>query len=467
MSAPGISAAYTYDTETGRKTGETVTTAGASAASTYAYTDAGRLSGALTGTTQRVYDFDERGNLKTVTAAGAKTTFAVDRNNDRLLTMSDSAGKTTYVFDALGRRSSQTLSGTTTTYTWDDASRLTSWTRGADSAIYTYDAAGQRTRTVHTQGGKTPVTTTTDYTYDGITLLALSAAQSTTATWTVTYLYDEDGRPYAGVYTSGTAPVTFLIATNDRGDVVGLTNTAGTWFARYTYDPYGRVLAQSAQAVSGITATLASQIATRQVLRYASYAYDAHSATYYLAARHYDPASARFLTEDPARDDGEESAYQYCAGDPVGKVDPTGEAAVAAVLVGAGFVIVVAYVVASPYAASAGTALARVWSNSAGWYKRYLATTLAVFGVVALSVLPRGSTLSATSQWRTPDTHPDDFTRLRGAQGWRHGKSGETWKWDQKHKDHWDVSNSKGQKIREVTRKGKQLWPKGPKNKNK
>ena len=32
----------------------------------------------------------------------------------------------------------------------------------------------------------------------------------------------------------------------------------------------------------------------------------------------------RFLTKDPARDGGEESAYQYCAGDPVGKVDPTG-----------------------------------------------------------------------------------------------------------------------------------------------
>ncbi|MBE0418197.1 MAG: RHS repeat-associated core domain-containing protein, partial [Coriobacteriia bacterium] len=40
--------------------------------------------------------------------------------------------------------------------------------------------------------------------------------------------------------------------------------------------------------------------------------------------RHYDPATMRFLTKDPARDDGEESAYQYCAGDPVGKVDPTG-----------------------------------------------------------------------------------------------------------------------------------------------
>jgi len=167
---------------------------------------------------------------------------------------------------------------------------------------------------------------TTDFTYDGITLLALSAQQGTTATWTVTYLYDEDTRPYAGVYTAAgvSTPVTFLIATNDRGDVVALTNTEGAWFCRYTYDPYGRVLAQTTQAAGAVTATLASQIATRQVLRYASYAYEAHSATYYLAARHYDPASARFLTKDPARDDGEESAYQYCGGDPVGKVDPTG-----------------------------------------------------------------------------------------------------------------------------------------------
>jgi len=36
----------------------------------------------------------------------------------------------------------------------------------------------------------------------------------------------------------------------------------------------------------------------------------------------------RFLSKDPARADGEESAYQYCAGDPVGKVDPTGLRAV-------------------------------------------------------------------------------------------------------------------------------------------
>jgi RHS repeat-associated protein len=167
------------------------------------------------------------------------------------------------------------------------------------------------------------------YTYDGITLLSLDAARSGETTYAVAYLYGEDGRPYAGVYTAGAAsPVTFLIASTDRGDVAALTNTAGAVFARYTYDPYGRVLSQDANAAGEITAELAEAIAARQPLRYAGYAYDAHSATYYLSQRHYDPATARFLTKDPARDDGEESAYQYCAGDPVGKVDPTGEAAV-------------------------------------------------------------------------------------------------------------------------------------------
>jgi hypothetical protein len=31
-----------------------------------------------------------------------------------------------------------------------------------------------------------------------------------------------------------------------------------------------------------------------------------------------------FTTKDPAKADGEESAYQYCGGDPVGKTDPSG-----------------------------------------------------------------------------------------------------------------------------------------------
>jgi hypothetical protein len=35
------------------------------------------------------------------------------------------------------------------------------------------------------------------------------------------------------------------------------------------------------------------------------------------------------------------------------------------------------------------------------------------------------------------------------------------------HKDHWDVSDTKGKKIKEIDFDGNQIWPGGAKNKNK
>ena len=55
------------------------------------------------------------------------------------------------------------------------------------------------------------------------------------------------------------------------------------------------------------------------------------------------------------------------------------------------------------------------------------------------------------------------WTKLRGNQGWRDG-NGEIWKIDRLHKDHWDVSDSKGNKVREIDFTGNQIWPGGPKN---
>ena len=66
----------------------------------------------------------------------------------------------------------------------------------------------------------------------------------------------------------------------------------------------------------------------------------------------------------------------------------------------------------------------------------------------------------------TPKSNPDQFTKMRGDQGYK-GRDGNLWKVDRLHKDHYDVSNSKGEKIREVDFFGNQIWPDGPKNKNK
>ena len=142
----------------------------------------------------------------------------------------------------------------------------------------------------------------------------------------VTYLYDGESRPYAGVYASGEAtPVAFGIATTDRGDVRELTDISGTPFAFYAYDAYGMPLAAESTATASVDAMLAATIAGANVLRYAGYCFDEHSGLYYLSQRYYDPATCQFITKDPAKADGEESAYQYCGGDPVGSVDPSGE----------------------------------------------------------------------------------------------------------------------------------------------
>ena len=56
-----------------------------------------------------------------------------------------------------------------------------------------------------------------------------------------------------------------------------------------------------------------------------------------------------------------------------------------------------------------------------------------------------------------------EATKLRGNQGWRDA-AGNIWKKDMLHKDHWDVMDRTGRKIKEVDFYGRELWPNGPKN---
>ncbi|MDI6902074.1 MAG: RHS repeat-associated core domain-containing protein, partial [Anaerosomatales bacterium] len=119
--------------------------------------------------------------------------------------------------------------------------------------------------------------------------------------------------------------VRFAVVTSDRGDVRELKDESGAAFAHYAYDAYGRPLATDSRATSLVTADVAARVAEANVLRYAGCCYDEPSGLYYLSQRYYDPQTMCFLSKDPARADGEQSAYQYCGGDPVGKLDPSGE----------------------------------------------------------------------------------------------------------------------------------------------
>lgn len=70
---------------------------------------------------------------------------------------------------------------------------------------------------------------------------------------------------------------------------------------------------------------------------------------------------------------------------------------------------------------------------------------------------------------KIPPGYNDDWVKVRGAPGFK-DPDGNIWTPDMKHRNrgaHWDVNDPSGTKIREVNDDGTQIWPDGPKNKNK
>ncbi|MCL4367723.1 MAG: cell wall-binding repeat-containing protein [Actinobacteria bacterium] len=341
LSTAATTDAYTYNATSGLKSADnlqlaSVGTAGVLTAS-YTYTTAGRLQTATVNGVAETDVFDAAGNI--TSAAGGTLTYS----SNRLSTMVLSGTTTYYFFDAAQRwRTSQ---GTVNDpndvnavrFTYTGTGRLATYANptASTTATYTYDESGERTQAAVTIAGQT---TTTAYSYEGLLLASLSTTQSGgtgPTSWKLTYLYDENDRPYAGVYRNpgtSTSPVVFGIVTSDRGDVLELLDANGNPFAAYRYDAWGNPLGTGnvsvgvwSQSTTLVAAAVATDIAKRQPLRYAAYCYDTESGLYYLSARHYDPKTRQFLSKDVTRNDGEESAYQYAAGNPVRFTDRTGE----------------------------------------------------------------------------------------------------------------------------------------------
>jgi RHS repeat-associated protein len=344
----GNSATYTYDSGPGGVNsigtglldyetlplllGGTVTEGTSSSPITY---DANqRISTATVNGVAGSYTFDSAGNLKTDTEGSTTTNFTYNSANQLTQSVTGSA-TTVYGWDTTNAwRTSQGPSSNPTQvqYAYNAQGRMKSYTNSATgvSASYTYDAAGQRTQSPVTVSG---VTTTTSWVYDGLTLMSQQVVRGSNS-WRIDYLYNEDDTPIGGVYRSpanSTSPTFFAIITDSHSDVCELLDTNGNAFAAYHYDAWGLPQGPGNYATgiwtastSLISSTLAGQIGSEQVLRFASYVYDPESGLYYCSARYYDPVTRQWTTADAAKADGEESAYQYCEGNSIGNIDPTG-----------------------------------------------------------------------------------------------------------------------------------------------
>ena len=101
---------------------------------------------------------------------------------------------------------------------------------------------------------------------------------------------------------------------NAHGDVSKLVNENGEVLNSYQYDAFGN--------------TTSSKEKVQNRFLYAGEQLDKVTGQYYLRARHYDPATGRFKTEDTYRGqlDNTKSLnlYTYCENNPIIYVDPSG-----------------------------------------------------------------------------------------------------------------------------------------------
>lgn len=207
----------------------------------------------------------------------------------------------TFTYDAEGNLKSKTKSGFVQTFAWNALGQLTAVTTNGSTVTYGYDGLGSRVR--RTESGQSRY-----YVYDGDDLL-LETDHYGNPIHTYTHWPGVD-RPHSVRVTSFGQNFVYYYTTERPGHVTGLLNTLGQVAGEHHYKPFGEV--ESATDDAG------------QPLRFMGRELDFTTGLYYVRNRWYDPAIARFVSQDPIGMDGGLNTYVYAGNDPVNGRDPSG-----------------------------------------------------------------------------------------------------------------------------------------------
>lgn len=207
----------------------------------------------------------------------------------------------TYTYDLDGNRATKTNGASTVHYHWTAGGLLDSVTAGPSHIGYAYNAFGRLIS--RSRNG----TVERYFIWDADELLAeLDASWQPIAE----YVRAPGGMPLA-IFTGPSHTLRFF-ANDGLGNVAGVFDASGV-LERPVYSPWGR------------TDSLFTSLADTNRIRWKGLLWEGDSTNlYYARARWYDPASNRFISEDPAGVAGGINPYLFGGNDGINHNDPSG-----------------------------------------------------------------------------------------------------------------------------------------------
>jgi RHS repeat-associated protein len=292
---------YTYDAA-GRRT---LALAALGVRTSYAYDAAGQLvrewRGAGPLPADATFSYDPAGNRTLLLDSGQRTTSVYDAANQQLLDLS-AAGRTTYGYDPAGNRTRREGPSAVTYYAWDAHNRLTQAEPVGGPVTYAYDGDGRRTRR------QTP-TEARRYVYDFEKVL-----QDTDDAGLTQRQYASTEEQYGELLSAYGGGQARYFAPDGLGSTDALLAPDGSVPDRWAYRAFG-LESHTLGGDDNRFTWVGSQ----------GYYDDREAGLYFLRARYYDPAAARFASPDPEGfAAGDANLYRYAFNDPVNHTDPSG-----------------------------------------------------------------------------------------------------------------------------------------------
>jgi len=283
----------------------------------YSFDAVGRLvssESSVKGT--NLYGWDKAGNRRFVSTDGIVEWSDFNNLNQLAAKYHVDTGVTTqYFYDANGNQIREEAPGQIRTFAYNVCNRLTEVRAGATAdSLTTINAnifRGDGQRISKLENGRH-----SNYVYQSGSVLYTTDGNHELINL---HLKAPDGALITMVHADAEDSTFSTLTTDIRRSTSTVLDAQGKFTTGFRYTDFGETtkLAETDELIE---------------VAYTGGIWDQSTGLVYLNARFYNPVDARFLTMDVARNGGDLRAtlslYGYCEGDPINKIDPTGEVAI-------------------------------------------------------------------------------------------------------------------------------------------